>query len=150
MSDGLETLLAKQAITEVLYRYCHAVDRIDPALGSQIWHEDGLALYDGIFEGTGAGFIDYVFEIHRNCEATSHQLTNILIEVDVDGDKADSESYVTAHIRADGLDVIVRGRYLDTWSCRSGTWRIDERRYTSDIVQMVPVSDADPPVIPET
>jgi hypothetical protein len=148
MSDGLDTLLAKQAITEVLYRYCHAVDRIDPALGSQIWHEDGLALYDDIFEGTGTGFIDFVFEIHRNCDATSHQVTNILIEVD--GDRAESESYVTAHIRAEGVDVIVRGRYLDTWSCRSGTWRIDERRYTNDIMQMAPVVDSGPPVIPET
>jgi hypothetical protein len=148
MSDGLDTLLAKQAITEVLYRYCHAVDRIDPALGSEIWHEDGRALYDDIFEGTGAGFIDFVFEIHRSCDATSHQVTNILIEVD--GDRAESESYVTANIRAGGVDVIVRGRYLDTWSCRSGDWRIDERRYTNDIMQMVPVKGPGPPVIPET
>jgi hypothetical protein len=148
MSDGLDTLLAKQAITEVLYRYCHAVDRIDPALGSQIWHEDGLACYDDIFEGTGAGFIDYVFEIHRNCEATSHQLTNILIEVD--GDTAESESYVTACIRADGIDVVVRGRYLDTWSCRSGTWRIDERRYTNDIIQTVSFGDSGQPILPAT
>jgi hypothetical protein len=148
VSDGLDTLLAKQAITEVLYRYCHAVDRIDPALGAQIWHEDGLALYDDVFEGTGAGFIDYVFEIHRNCDATSHQLTNILIEVD--GDRADSESYVTACIRAAGVDVIVRGRYLDTWSCRSGKWRIDQRRYTNDIIQTVTVGDSGLPSIPAT
>jgi hypothetical protein len=148
MTDGLDTLLAKQAITEVLYRYCHAVDRIDPVLGSQIWHEDGLALYDGVFEGTGPGFIDFVFEVHRNCDATSHQLTNVLIEVD--GDRAESESYVTACIRAGGVDVIVRGRYIDTWSCRSGKWRIDERRYTNDITQTVPVGDSDLPIIPET
>jgi hypothetical protein len=148
VSDGVDTLLAKQAITEVLYRYCHAVDRIDPELGAQIWHEDGLAHYADVFEGTGAGFIDFVFEVHRNCDATSHQLTNILIEVE--GDRAESESYVTACIRASGVDVIVRGRYIDTWSCRSGNWRIDERRYTSDITQMVAVGDADLPTIPES
>jgi hypothetical protein len=148
MSDGLNTLLAKQAITEVLYRYCHAVDRIDPDLGSQIWHDDGLALYDDIFEGTGAGFIEFVFEQHRNCDTTSHQLTNILIEVD--DDRADSESYVTACIRAFGVDVIVRGRYIDTWSCRSGKWRIDERRYTNDITQIAPVGDAGLPTVPES
>ena len=81
MSGAVDTLLAKQAIVEVLYRYCHAVDRIDPVLGAMIWHDDGLALYEGIFEGTGAGFIEFVFEQHRNCDATSHQLTNMLIEV---------------------------------------------------------------------
>jgi SnoaL-like domain len=141
MTDGLDTLLAKQAITEVLYRYCHAVDRIDPELGAMIWHEDGLALYDGIFEGTGTEFIDFVFAQHRNCDATSHQLTNVLI--DVGGEKATSQSYVTACIRTSGVDVIVRGRYLDTWSRRKGTWRIDERRFTSDLMQVVPVGDLD-------
>ena len=139
VSDGLDTLVAKQAITEVLYRYCHAVDRIDPKLAAEIWHEDGLAHYDGIFEGTGAGFIDFVFEQHRNCDATSHQLTNVLVEVD--SDRATSESYVTACIRASGVDVIVRGRYNDTWSCRAGEWRIDERTYTGDITQFVPVEN---------
>jgi hypothetical protein len=147
MSDGLDTLLAKQDITEVLYRYCHAVDRIDPDLGGQIWHEDGMAFYDEIFEGTGAGFMDFVFEQHRNCDVTSHQLTNILIEVD--GDRADSESYVTACIRAVGVDVIVRGRYIDTWSCRAGKWRIDERRYTNDIMQILPAGDTGLPTVPE-
>jgi SnoaL-like domain len=148
MSDELDTLLAKQAITEVLYRYCHAVDRIDSDLGSQVWHEDGIARYEDIFEGTGSGFIDFVFEQHRNCDATSHQLTNILIGVD--SDRAESESYVTACIRAFGLDVVVRGRYIDTWSRRAGQWRIDERRYTNDIMQVVPVGDADLPPAPES
>jgi hypothetical protein len=145
MSGELETLAAKQAITEVLYRYCHAVDRIDPDLGSRIWHEDGLAHYEGIFEGSGAGFIDFVFEQHRSCDATSHQLTNMLIEVE--GERATSESYVTACVRARNIDVVVRGRYMDTWSRRAGEWRIDERRYRHDIVQMIPVSEQELPPI---
>jgi hypothetical protein len=145
MSAELETLAAKQAITEVLYRYCHAVDRIDPELGSRLWHQDGLAHYEGIFEGTGAGFIDFVFQQHRNCDATSHQLTNMLIEVD--GERATSESYVTACVRAGKIDVVVRGRYMDTWSRRAGEWRIDERTYRHDIVQTIPVSEQELPPI---
>ncbi len=143
MAGAVDTLLAKQAIAEVLYRYCHAVDRIDPVLGAMIWHDEGLALYEGIFEGTGAGFIEFVFEQHRNCDATSHQLTNMLIEVE--GDRATSESYVTACIRASGVDIVVRGRYIDSWSCRAGQWRIDERRYINDITQVVPVGNRDKP-----
>jgi hypothetical protein len=143
MTDRLDTLLAKQEITEVLYRYCHAVDRIDSDLGAMIWHGDGLARYDGIFEGTGSEFIDFVFDQHRNCDATSHQLTNVLIEVD--GEKATSQSYVTACIRAGGVDVTVRGRYLDSWSRRENSWRIDERRFTSDLMQIVPVGDHEVP-----
>jgi hypothetical protein len=139
MSDVQEMLAAKQAITEVLYRYCHAVDRIDPELGSQIWHADGLAHYEGIFEGSAAGFMEFVLDSHRKADATSHQLTNVLI--DVDGERASSESYVTACIRAGGTDIVVRGRYSDTWSRRAGEWRIDERRYRHDIIQMLPVAD---------
>jgi hypothetical protein len=143
MTDELDTMLAKQAITEVLYRYCHAVDRIDPDLGAMIWHEDGLAHYEGIFDGTGAEFIDFVFALHRGCDATSHQLTNVLIEVE--GERATSESYVTACIRAFGVDVVIRGRYVDIWSRRAGAWRIDERRYTNDINQIIPIGDQELP-----
>ena len=57
MSESLETYAAKQAITEVLYRYCHAVDRMDADLASRIWHPDGVARYEDIFEGTGSGFM---------------------------------------------------------------------------------------------
>jgi hypothetical protein len=43
LSESLQTYAAKQAITEVLYHYCHAVDRIDADLASRIWHPDGVA-----------------------------------------------------------------------------------------------------------
>ena len=51
---------------------------------------------------------------------------------------ATSESYVTACVRAAGQDVVVRGRYLDTWSCRAGVWRIDDRHYENDVTQVCP------------
>jgi hypothetical protein len=138
LSDSLESIAAKQAITEVLYRYCHAVDRIDPDLASGIWHADGVAHYEGVFEGTGNGFMEFVFEQHKKADATSHQLANVLL--DVQGDRATSESYVTASIRSGGHDITVRGRYSDRWSRRSGRWGIDERRYRHDIVQLSPAS----------
>jgi hypothetical protein len=47
MSDTelLRTLADRQAITDLIYRYCRAMDRIDPDLGYTIWHEDGVADY---------------------------------------------------------------------------------------------------------
>jgi hypothetical protein len=141
MADTLETLIAKQAITETLHRYCYAMDRMDPELGAQIWHPDGMAHYGPtIFEGRAADYLKRVFELHRLTKGTSHQVTNIMISVD--GDRATSESYVHACIRMnDGNDVVVRGRYLDTWSCRGGEWRIDERRYENDLTQIIPSND---------
>lgn len=38
-------------------------------------------------------------------------------------------------------DIVVRGRYLDRWSCRDGEWRIDERRYENDLTQVIPAND---------
>lgn len=136
MADALETLLAKQAITEVLHTYCYAMDRNDPVLGARVWHPDGMAHYGAeIFDGPAAGYLTWVFEMHAQADGTSHQLSNILISVD--GDRATSESYVHACIRMGGNDLVVRGRYLDSWSCRDGEWRIDERRYETDLTQVI-------------
>jgi hypothetical protein len=139
MIDTADTLADKQAIAEVLSRYCHAVDRIDPELGSKIWHPDATAHYEGIFEGTGQDLMAFVFEAHRLTDATSHQLANILI--DLDGDQATAESYVHACIRSGGSDIVVRGRYSDALSRRDGEWRIDDRRYRHDLVQVFPVAE---------
>ncbi len=131
-----EEIAAKAAITEVLYKYCRSMDRIDADLGYQIWHDDGTAHYSRIYEGTGRGFIDWVCEFHRSLVSTSHQITNVLIEID--GDLASSEAYVTVRLRSedgDGalVDLVGAGRYLDTWSYRDGRWAIDHRLYVSDL-----------------
>lgn len=142
LPDSVETLLAKQEITEVLYRYCHAVDRMDAELGSKIWHPDGLAHYEGIFEGTGHAFMDWCLEGMTHMDGVSHQLTNVLIAVD--GETASSESYVHACERTGGNDIIVYGRYSDIWSRRAGEWRIDRRRYRHDVVSVRPVGEFPP------
>jgi hypothetical protein len=146
MSDHLEILLAKQAITEVLYSYCHAVDRMNAELASTIFHPDGVAHYEGIFDGTGQEFMDWCLQSMTNMDGVSHQLTNVLIKVN--GDRATSESYVHACERTAGTDIIVYGRYSDTWSCRAGEWRIDERRYRHDIVWAQPAGEPLPTIDP--
>ncbi len=141
MSNAIADLVIKGAITEALHRYCVAVDRIDEATWWQVWHPDAAAHYEEIFDGSAAGLMTWIFETHRRCEATSHQLSNVLI--DVTDQAATSESYVTACLRVEGTDVIARGRYLDSWSNRDGAWRIDERRYRNDILQMIPAPTTD-------
>jgi ketosteroid isomerase-like protein len=146
LSDQLEILLAKQAITEVLYRYCHAVDRRDAKMAATIWHPDGVAHYEGIFDGTGQEFMDWCLQSMASMDGVSHQLTNVLIEVN--GDRATSESYVHACERTAGTDIIVYGRYSDTWSRRAGEWRIDERRYRHDVVWAQPAGEPLPAMDP--
>jgi hypothetical protein len=141
MSDAksLQAVADRQAITELIYRYCRSMDRIDAELGYSIWHEDAVADYgEEVYRGSGRGFIDHVCEQHRGTLAHSHQVTNILIELE--GDRAASESYVTSVVRfmrADQLQQITTwGRYIDQWSHRSGRWGIEKRVAIRDLDEL--------------
>lgn len=135
----------REAIADQLYRYCRAIYRIDHELGYAVWHEDGTADYGpDIFQGTGRGFVDHVCKQHAQTLGHSHQLTNIIIEID--NDKAASESSVIATLRimrGDKLmQIMVWSRYVDSWSKRDGRWAIDHRIAINDfdeIREVVPM-----------
>lgn len=126
----LQDVADRQAITDLIYRYCRSVDRLDIRLGHSIWHEDGHADYGAaVYQGNGRGVIDYICAQHRHTLHHSHQVSNIII--DLDGDRAGSESYVTASLRvrrgAQLKHMTVWGRYIDQWSRRDGRWGLDKR-----------------------
>lgn len=143
----LEKLLDKESIREVLARYCRGLDRMDKAMAYSVWWDGGTAFYDGIFEGTGHGFIDWVWESHAGMERHSHQITNVLI--DVDASQATSEAYVTVVLwtlpDAEGkqTEIVGRGRYLDRWSKREGIWAIEHRIHLLDMSTMLPLTRGD-------
>jgi hypothetical protein len=125
----------REAITDQIYRYCRAMDRIDHELGYSIWHEDGTADYGAdVFQGLGRDFIDHVCIQHAQTLTHSHQMSNIVIELD--GDRAASESVVTANLRIMRgealMQISVWSRYLDTWSKRDGRWALDRRQAIID------------------
>ncbi len=131
------------AITDLIYRYCRAVDRLDAPLGYSIWHPDGTADYgETVYQGSGRGFIDFVIGQHRQTLGCSHQVTNIILELD--GDRAASESYHFAGLRIQRgeqvFEITVRGRYIDRWSKRDGRWGIDHRLTIRDFDDMRPVT----------
>lgn len=134
----LRDLAARQAISDTLYRYCRAMDRMDLAAGYDIWHDDGAADYGPLFKGTGRGFVDFAYQSHSGLERHSHQITNILIELD--GERAASEAYVIVALRMQKegrpVQLTVWGRYLDRWSCRKGRWAIDRRVFVLDMDEM--------------
>jgi hypothetical protein len=140
----LEELLAKDAIREVLFRYCRALDRMDRAEAYAVWHEDGTAHYIDLFEGTGHGFVDWVWEAHAAMQCHSHQITNTLIVVDED--TARSESYVSLALwtlpdaEGEQTEIAVRGRYLDRWSRREDRWAIDHRVHIVDMQTLNPLT----------
>jgi hypothetical protein len=143
-SELVRQVADRQEITQLIYRYCRSMDRIDPELGYSIWHEDAVADYgEDLYQGSGRGFIDFVLEQHRHALTHSHQVTNITLELD--RDRAASESYVISALRTtvDGKlkQFTTWGRYLDTWSRRNGRWGIDKRVTIRDLDE---VSDVTP------
>ena len=134
MNDELQALLDKQSIYEVLVRYCRGVDRCDEELISSAFHTDS---YDdhGYWKGPGRELAPFLADRLRKADsATTHSITNVLIELD--GDLARSEAQVHATlIRRGSIPVevdVVGARYLDRFSRRANTWRIERRTVVLD------------------
>jgi len=131
----LREWLDRSQITEALYTYCRAVDRVDRELGYSIWNEGAQVDYgEAIFVGPARGVIDHICDSHLQGIAHSHQIANVIIRLD--GDRAFSEAYVNSAMRmmheGELLQVNTRGRYLDRWSRRDGRWGIDRRVFVND------------------
>lgn len=145
MSDlnHIDELLAKQAIREQLYRYCRSMDRRDDALGFTVFTEDCSMDYGPNFQGSGWEFVTWAHKAHDTAyEQTSHQITNMLIEISDDGTKAISETYLHTlqftHPDAKGrqFELHVAARYLDKWICVDGVWKVKARQYVQDIAEL--------------
>ena len=136
----IEELQAKQAIRDTLSRYCRGIDRMDKEMAYSVFHPDTTVLYYDAYEGTGHGFVDWVWETHGAMQCHSHQITNVLTTVE--GDTAVSEAYVTAALWTNPdesgkqMEIIARGRYLDRWAKRDGRWAIARRVHVQDMLTL--------------
>ena len=127
-------LCARLDIRDVLSRYCRGLDRMDKNMAYSVFSDDCVAHYHDMYEGTGHGFVDWVWAAHEGMQCHSHQITNVLIEVD--GDRATSEAYVTVALWTNPPEVqeiIARGRYLDRWQLQQGHWFIVQREHILDL-----------------
>jgi SnoaL-like domain len=59
-ATALRQLADRQAITDLIYRDCRSVDRLDIPPGHSIWHEDGYAGY-----GEGAAGVRAATDVSR-------------------------------------------------------------------------------------
>jgi hypothetical protein len=144
---AIDDMLAKQEITEAIFKYCRCMDRCDAELGKEVFHSDAKVDYGAqMYQGSGYGFVDNALSAHTGMFLShSHQHGNILIEVD--GDRAYSETYghVTLRRRDENGQLIDNrnfGRYLDIWEKRDGKWKIAERAYLTDYDDTGPATGA--------
>lgn len=146
--EQLQKVADRQEITENLYRYCRSVDRLDIELGHSIWSENSVADYGDFYQGDGPGVIDLICKQHSYMLYHTHQISNVIIELD--GDTAGSESYVMADLRMQRGDSIqqmtVWSRYIDRWSKHNGRWWLDKRIAVRDfdlVREVTPLSRLD-------
>lgn len=124
----------QQAIRVLLERYHRALNPLDIAMGQTIWHQDGLAIYEGYFEGTGHDFWNW---IAANYPDRSGQLNRAGDpQMAVQGSQASTETpCCTVRLLRQGRQYQLlthRGRYSDRWTHRNGRWGLENRRYIRD------------------
>jgi ketosteroid isomerase-like protein len=134
----LKRIEDRHAIYDVIVRYCRGVDRSDVALVEAAFHDDAIDNHFGVVlpfreaigtlksarNGTGS----------TSKTTSMHNIGNVLIELD--GDVASCETYVTVVVRIphEGgiIDWTHAGRYVDRFERRNGEWRIAHRTVVYD------------------
>jgi ketosteroid isomerase-like protein len=74
-----------------------------------------------------------IIDVGADGRSTSHEITNIMIEVDEVGGTAIGRAYWTLYQAVSGTprQPVLSGRYLDRFERRNGRWRFAERIATS-------------------
>ena len=154
MAGTIETRLAaleaevtalrdKDAIREVIHRYCRAADRCDLEAFKACYWPDGRD--DHMFYGGNAwDFCDYVIPVLRKIEASVHAITNTIIELKGDRAFCESQWSVVHRLRKPDtsfLDYWHNGRYLDIFEKRDGEWRIYQRTIVGDMDRLIKIKD---------
>jgi 3-phenylpropionate/cinnamic acid dioxygenase small subunit len=123
----------REAIRDVLYQYCRAIDRRDFDLLVACYHTDSVDQHAS-FTGSGPDFCTYAMKTVAKAIVTQHCMSNVLIEFE--GNRAFVESYVYALHRMDQQGKLVDfqhyGRYCDIFELREGTWKISYRLHVPD------------------
>ena len=127
------------------------MDRMDAELTLSCFEPDAALRYGGLYVGSPAGFVDWLWPIHAAMVGHSHQVANVLVDLDGEPGTAVSEAYVTVTLRAvsadgDVVDLTGKGRYLDSWRGDGDAWRIAQRTYVSDLSVVAAVMPTTYPV----
>lgn len=148
----------REAIRDVMYRYCRSVDRLDLERLRDCYHPDA---YDnhGAYQGDLDGLIAWIARRHASIPYSMHTIGNILIEFASD-DLALVESYhsLIQHYSADAkaslgqflgpdattsdgaLNLLASGRFVDRVLRRDGQWKIIRRTVVAGPMMVLPAT----------
>lgn len=154
---SLGEIADRLAIIEVIHTYSRGLDRADAEILLSTCWPDAEVDY-GFFKGAAHPFLENMPNGLKRYGNTQHQISNTIIEIS--GNEARVESYVTAHHYlpvedGDDTEMTYIGRYLDQMEKRDNVWKIkfrkivmtwhQEVKVTADFVKnesLVPISRA--------
>jgi ketosteroid isomerase-like protein len=136
-------LLDREAIRDCLYRYCRGIDRADEAALRSAYWPDATDDHGG-FKGSATGFIDMAMKRLQKMERSIHQVHNVLIAFEADGQGAFVESQFSAFQREPDASSVMtqwdmKGRYLDRFEKRGEEWRVQRRLVVFDWAERMPL-----------
>lgn len=130
----LQSIIDRQAIYEVLTRYCRGVDRCDVELLRSVYHDDATDDH-GMFKGLGHDFAPWIVDWERqNLRMGQHLIGNF--RCDLAGDVAHTETYCISFSEdKEGRNATVYNRYIDRFERRDGEWKIADRVVVIDMTR---------------
>jgi 3-phenylpropionate/cinnamic acid dioxygenase small subunit len=131
LDSNLQRLIDESDIRALMYRYCRSIDRREMDDVRACYHPEAFC-HHGSFAGDLDGFVTFADQGLATFSSTMHFVGNIAIEID--GDRARSETYCIAfhHLPARGSkptdrDYVVGLRYVDDLVRYHAGWRILDR-----------------------
>lgn len=132
-SAAMDHLLSHQALLDLGCQYARGVDRGDPEMISQAFHDDA-SIVSGAFNGPAQEFaVEIGAILDQVSPRVMHTVTNHWVEIQ--GNHAVGESYVLAYqglLGDEPQDVLTGGRYIDKYERRKGQWKIAQRTFVLD------------------
>jgi hypothetical protein len=160
----LQRVADRDAIEDVLYTYCRAIDRLDLDLLKSVYHSDATDEHPP-FEGLAVDVVEQIFQFQpRYFSLTFHTVTHA--RIDIEGERAVGEAYFLSQnllhedeavlaafsgeeyaerAKASGQASVQHqffagGRYIDRFEKRAGRWKIADRKVRCEWADFGPVS----------
>ena len=136
----LREALDQLELQRLAWLYCHAVDRGDMLLLRSLYHDDAVDDHGEMFSGSADDYVAWLPRMLAGLDACRHTIDSMLFVID--GDRAEGQLVNTAYHRTGDREVIIGGRYLDTYARRDGVWRILHRSLVMDTFEQRTASPA--------
>ena len=128
-----------EAITALLHEYAYRLDAGDLDGVAEMFRDAELRStnHDRVRRGTTEAreIYDAVELGPDGTPGTMHQISNVTVNVDGDGDTASARCYFTVlQVTTQGLHPILAGEYLDRFRRVDGEWRFAERKFAPKLM----------------